>query len=404
MQTRLPTEFLKSAKGQQANDILRSCVHCGFCNATCPTFLLTGNELDGPRGRIYLIKEMLEGGPASKITQSHLDRCLSCQSCETTCPSSVQYHSLLNIGREYIETKVGRSYFVRLKHFLIRQGLNATFLFNTALKVGRLSRPILPSSLRKKIPSLNPPGLWPIQRHTRKMLILNGCVQAGLSPNTNAASARVLDKLAIQLITLRSEVCCGALNYHLNAQEQGLVQAKHNIDLIFEGLNQGAEAVLSTASGCGNFIKDYADLLKHDDDYADKASTVVAHCKDISEILDNEKLDLLKIKPGLKLAFQSPCSLQHGQGLGGKVEGILKRLGFTLSKVSDGHLCCGSAGTYSILQPELAQKLQKNKIAALEKDNPDAIATANIGCQSHLAQVSNKPVKHWIEYLDEALT
>lgn len=410
MQTFFPAEYLLTEKGKEADKILRSCVHCGFCLATCPTFLLTGSELDSPRGRIYLIKEMLEGGQVSRTTQTHLDRCLSCQSCETTCPSGVQYHTLLSIGREHIEKKIGRSAFTALKHFVIRKLFSNTFLFNCTLRLAQTFKPILPGSFKRLIPAKQDTGEWPVLERKsgrnivkqRRMIILNGCVQQGLSPNTNAATARVIARLGIQPVLMAGETCCGALSYHLNAQDEGLDLAKHNIDLLCEQLDQGVEAIISTASGCGNFIKSYAKLLISDENHREKAQRVVEHCKDISEILQVEDLTVLQSNNNPKLAFHCPCTLQHGQQLTGVVEAILAQLGFNLSKVSDSHLCCGSAGTYSILQPKLSKQLQANKISALQADDPDAIATANIGCQNHLGSVSKKTVKHWIEYIDEA--
>lgn len=403
MQTSFSTDYLLTAEGQEADRILRSCVHCGFCTATCPTFLLTGNELDSPRGRIYLIKEMLEGGPCSKTTQQHLDRCLSCQSCETTCPSNVQYHSLLNIGRQHIEEKVGRSMWVSSKYFLIRKLFSNAQYFQKLLNLGRLFKPLLPKTAKQLIPEKVEIGEWPSLSSPRKMIILNACVQQALSPQTNSACARVLARLGIQSISLSKEGCCGAISYHLNAQEEGLNQARHNIDLLCEHLDAGVEAIISTGSGCGNFIKDYGHLLKDDEAYKEKAARVTNHCKDISEVLASEDLAPLATVNSQKLAFHCPCSLQHGQQLGGSVEAILETLGFTLAKTPDSHLCCGSAGTYSILQPTLSRQLQKNKITALQSDNPESIVSANIGCQNHLSAVSDKVVKHWIETIDEGL-
>lgn len=403
MQTSFSAAFLETAEGQQADKILRSCVHCGFCTATCPTFLLTGNELDSPRGRIYLIKEMLEGGPCSKTTQNHLDRCLTCQSCETTCPSNVQYHSLLNIGRQHIEAKVGRSFWVSSKHFLIRKLFSNARYFQFSLDLGRLFKVVLPQAMKNLIPQKKKLAEWPQVVSQRKMIVLNGCVQQALAPETNLACAGVLARLGIQALSLEKEGCCGALSYHLNAQAEGLQQARHNIDLLCAQLDVGVEAIISTGSGCGNFIKDYAELLKHDDAYKEKAHRVTAHCKDIAEVLEAEDLSPLAAVKAQSLAFHCPCSLQHGQQLGGYVESLLAKLGFTLNQVQDSHLCCGSAGTYSILQPKLSRQLQRNKIASLERSNPDTIVTANVGCQSHLSAVSTTAVKHWIEIIDEGL-
>ena len=403
MQTFLAADYLQTEQGREAERILRSCVHCGFCIATCPTFLLTGNELDSPRGRIYLIKQVLEGAKASETTQTHLDRCLTCQSCETTCPSGVDYHNLLDIGRRQVDRELGRSLPVTWQRFVMRKVFTSAGLFSVLLILGRVFRPLLPSALRRMVPRRQRAGPRPDGQRPRRMLLLNGCVQRSLSPNTNAAAARVLDKLGIQAITLTGEGCCGAVSYHLDAQDEGLAQARHNIDLLCEQLDQGVEAIISTASGCGNFSRGYAKLFIHDKDYADKAKKVTAHLKDISEVLSGE--DLTQLKPGKhpKLAFHCPCSLQHGHKLNGVVETILQKLDVTLTEVRDAHLCCGSAGTYSILQPQLANQLRYNKLAALEAGSPDAIATANIGCQAYLGAATDKPVRHWIEFVDGLL-
>jgi glycolate oxidase iron-sulfur subunit len=403
MQTSFSTSFLETAQGQEVDKILRSCVHCGFCTATCPTFLLTGNELDSPRGRIYLIKEMLEGGPASVTTQTHLDRCLTCQSCETTCPSNVQYHRLLDIGRAHIEDKVGRSAWVSFKQFLLRKSFSNASLFKLMLTLGRIFKLFLPHKLKKIIPQkahIVPTAKF---ESSRKMILLDACVQQALTPQTNAACARVLAKLGIQAVSIKKEGCCGALAYHLNAQEEGLDKARNNIDLFCQRLDQGVEAIISTGSGCGNFIKEYAKLLEHDIAYKDKARRVSEHCKDLSEVLLAEDLSLLTTTKTQKVAFHCPCTLQHGQQLSGSVESILSKLGFTLSPVPDSHLCCGSAGTYSLFQPELSQQLQQNKITALQSNNPDVIVSANVGCQNHLSAVSEESVKHWIEIIDKGL-
>lgn len=401
MQTFLPAEYLQTNQGREADRILRSCVHCGFCTATCPTFLLTGNELDSPRGRIYLIKQMLEGANVSDTTRYHLDRCLTCQSCETTCPSGVDYHSLLDIGRQQLEQKLDRPFLTGWQRYLMRKVFTNTWLFKVLLITGRLCRPFLSVRLKKMIPPRRAAGTWPGNRRQRKMILLNGCVQRSLSPHTNAAAARVLDKLGIQAFTMTGEGCCGALSYHLNARDEGLAQARHNIDLLYEQLQQDVEAIISTASGCGNFSRSYAKLFVDDNDYAAKAKTVTAHLKDISEVLSQEDLTSLITGRSIKLAFHCPCSLQHGHKLSGSVEAILQKLGITLTEVRDGHLCCGSAGTYSILQPQLAKQLRYNKITALEAGGPDAIATANIGCQSYLGAATGKTVRHWVEYIDE---
>lgn len=403
MQTFFSQALLDTQEGREADQILRACVHCGFCTATCPTYLLTGNELDSPRGRIYLIKQMLEGGEVSAITQTHLDRCLTCQSCETTCPSDVQYHRLLDIGRQEVERQVGRSMIARIKRFGMRRLFVNRRLFEFCLRLVWRVMPVLPARLRNLIPERQAPQAWPEIDSKRKMVLLNGCVQNGLSPHTNSATARVLGKLGIRALAVAEEGCCGALPYHLDAANEGLRRARHNIDLFCAALDEGAEVIVSTASGCGNFIKGYTEILAHDPQYAEKARRVATHTRDISEVLRGENLSAVKPAYSRKLAFHPPCTLQHGQKLSGIVEEILSRLDFSLARVRDTHLCCGSAGTYSLLQPEFAGRLKNEKISALEEDNPEAIATANIGCQCHLATATAKPVKHWIEYVDEAL-
>ena len=282
MQTRFNPEFLGTARGQEADRILRACVHCGFCTATCPSFLLTGNELDSPRGRIYLIQAALAGATVSRVTQTHLDRCLSCQSCETACPSGVRYHRLLDLGREAVERQVGRTLLAACRRFLLRKLLTTGWLFACAVWLGRLFRPLLPAALKKMLPVRHPPGAWPAQQSRRRMVLLNGCVQNHLSPNTNAAAARVLGRLGIQAQIMAGEGCCGAVSFHLNAQEEGRNQARRQIDRLLAQLDAGAETIISTASGCGNFIKSYRELLADDAYYAPRAQRLVAHVKDIS--------------------------------------------------------------------------------------------------------------------------
>jgi glycolate oxidase iron-sulfur subunit len=404
MQTNLSEEAKTLARADEAEAILRSCVHCGFCNATCPTYQLLGNELDGPRGRIYLIKQVLEGGPVSEKTQLHLDRCLSCRNCETTCPSGVQYHKLLDIGRAEVERRVPRPMQERVLRAGLRHVVPSARLFATALKAGRTLRPLLPASLKQKIPALlaqarpRPPA-----RHTRRMLMLEGCVQPSLSPNTNAAAARVLDRLGISVIPTPAAGCCGATDYHLGAHEAGLERARRNIDAWWHEIEAGAQAIVISASGCGAFVKEYGELLRHDPIYAGKAERISALARDLVEVLAEEPLDTLRGTPGQRVAFHCPCTLQHAQKLGGAVEGLLRRLGFDLTAVPDAHLCCGSAGTYSITQPELARRLRDNKLDALETSKPDMIVTANIGCQMHLNSASRTPVQHWIELVESSL-
>ncbi|MFO7649214.1 glycolate oxidase subunit GlcF [Halomonas sp. 3H] len=410
MQTHFTEEDLKKPHIREADRVLRTCVHCGFCNATCPTYQLLGDERDGPRGRIYLMKEMLEAPEGSdKVTEEtrlHLDRCLTCRNCETTCPSGVEYHKLLDIGRAEIERRVPRKPAERAQRYALRKMLVEPKRFQALLKLGQTFRPLVPGALRDKMPPApvdagkRPDG----RQHARQMLILEGCVQPGLSPNTNAATARVLDRLGIGLTPVAEAGCCGAIDFHLNAHDDGRTRARANIDAWWPHIEAGAEAIVQTASGCGAFVKEYVDILKDDPAYAEKAARVSELAKDLVEVLRDEALDDLSVKQGRRLAFHCPCTLQHAQKLGGAVEGVLTRLGFALTPVADAHLCCGSAGTYSITQPELSKQLRDNKLDNLEAGNPEVIVTANIGCQTHLAGANRTPVRHWIEIVDEALT
>ena len=404
MQTTLSEHAKSLPRGEEAESILRSCVHCGFCNATCPTYQLLGDELDGPRGRIYLIKQVLEGKEVTEKTQLHLDRCLSCRNCETTCPSGVDYHNLLDIGREVVDAAVPRPLGQRLLRDSLRAVVPNAGLFKSLTQLGNTFRPLLPGALKTKLPgNIRPAKARPTRQHARQMLILEGCVQPGLSPNTNAATARVLDRLGISVTSIAQAGCCGAVDYHLNAQEQGLQRARRNIDAWWPSIQAGAEAIVQTASGCGAFVKDYGHLLRNDPAYAQKAAAISERTKDLVEVLRAEPLEQLGGCTRQTLAFHCPCTLQHAQKLGGAVESVLTRLGFNLTPVPDSHLCCGSAGTYSITQPVLAKQLRDNKMNALESGNPDVIATANIGCQTHLASANRTPVKHWIELIEDAL-
>ncbi|MDQ3202012.1 MAG: glycolate oxidase subunit GlcF [Pseudomonadota bacterium] len=405
MQTTLSEASRQLPRAEEAESILRSCVHCGFCNATCPTYQLLGDELDGPRGRIYLIKQVLEGNEITRKTQLHLDRCLTCRNCETTCPSGVDYHNLLDIGRAVVDAAVARP----LDQRLLREGLRGVVpnrgLFKAVIGSGQVFRALLPNSLQGKLPRhIVPAKPRPFKQHARQVLMLEGCVQPSLSPNTNAATARVLDRLGISVIPAREAGCCGAVDYHLDAQAAGLDRARRNIDAWWPGIEKGAEAIVQTASGCGAFIKDYGHLLRADPAYADKAHKVSALARDLVEVLREEPLETLALHSDQRLAFHCPCTLQHAQKLGGAVEALLIRLGFNLTAVPDSHLCCGSAGTYSITQPVLSRQLRDNKLNALESGHPDVIATANIGCQSHLDGAGRTPVRHWIELVEDAMS
>ncbi|MGE8358727.1 glycolate oxidase subunit GlcF [Pseudomonas sp.] len=404
MQTNLSEQARQLPRAEEAERILRSCVHCGFCNATCPTYQLLGDELDGPRGRIYLIKQVLEGNTVTAQTQEHLDRCLTCRNCETTCPSGVEYHTLLDIGRDVVEQVVPRP----LGERVLREGLRLLVprpaLFKALTQTGQAFRPLLPASLKSKLPrQIRVAKPRPAVTHARRVLMLEGCVQPGLSPNTNAATARVLDRLGISVVPIREAGCCGAVDYHLNAQEQGLQRARQNIDAWWPAVQAGAEAIVQTASGCGAFVKEYGHLLAADPAYADKARRISELALDLVEVLRAEALETLGIDSGKRLAFHCPCTLQHAQKLGGAVEQVLTRLGFHLTSVPDSHLCCGSAGTYSLTQPVLSRQLRDNKLNALESGKPEVIVTANIGCQTHLDSAGRTPVRHWIELVEEAL-
>ena len=409
MQTNLADFIKNTPQGREAEAILRKCVHCGFCTATCPTYQLLGDELDGPRGRIYLMKQVFEGKPATAKTQLHLDRCLTCRSCETTCPSGVQYGRLLDIGRAVVAKQVPRSGFANIQRTLMAAVLPRPALFNPLLAMGRIARNLLPKVLDDVVPDAPArPRPLPIGGHSRRMLVLEGCVQPALSPATNAAAARVLDKLGITLARAPNAGCCGAVAFHLDKHEQALAAMRHNIDVWWPHIEQGAEALVFTASGCGTMITDYGHLLAHDPAYAERAKRISALAGDLSTVIAQQKDELKQLvtknPPRGKFAFHAPCSLQHGLKLQGRVEALLAELGFDLAPVADAHLCCGSAGTYSILQPEISARLKSNKIAALTAHTPAQILTANIGCQTHLQSATKLPVRHWIEAVDDLLS
>jgi len=407
MQTHLAPEFRGTPDGEEADAILRACVHCGFCNATCPTYLLLGDELDGPRGRIYLMKQMFEGAPVTAKTQLHLDRCLTCRACETTCPSGVRYGRLADIGRKIVEDRVGRSSAEQAVRWSLKKGLTSKGLFGGVLALGRIAKEFVPRDLGRRIPSGSPAGTWPAERHPRRMIVLEGCVQPSIAPATDAALARVLDRIGISLVRVGGGGCCAALPFHLNDHDAARDLARRNIDAWWPHVDAGAEAVVVTASGCGVMVKDYGHLLAQDPVYADKASRIAGLTRDTVEVVAPE---WKKIAPLIamdlgaqRVAFHAPCTLQHGMKIRGEVEELLRAIGHELLPVADAHLCCGSAGTYSILQPELASQLRRNKLAALEADRPNVIATANVGCQAHLAAGTSRPVRHWIELLDERM-
>ncbi len=401
MQTAIQGDILATPEGQEADAILRACVHCGFCTATCPTYQLLGDELDGPRGRIYQIKQVLEGHKATRITQLHLDRCLTCRACETTCPSGVRYARLADIGRALVERQVERPLSERLVRRLLIAVVPHWRLVSPLLALARAFRPLLPAGLKAKVPARRSPGPRPAPAGRRKVVALAGCVQSAATPLTNAALARVLARLGIDLVEPKAAGCCGAVAYHLNDQAKGLAAMRRNIDAWWPLVEGGAEAILVSASGCGAMVKEYGHLLAQDPNYAEKAARIAALARDPVELLAAEDLAPLgQPGAGRRVAFHAPCTLQHGQRIKGAVEGVLARLGFELTQVADAHLCCGSAGTYSLLQPQLAVRLRDNKLAALKAGAPEVIATANIGCQLHLEAGAGQPVLHWLELLD----
>ncbi len=409
MQTSLTREIASTLQGEAADRILRKCVHCGFCNATCPTYQLLGDERDGPRGRIYLIKQLLEGEPALPSSRLHLDRCLTCRACETTCPSGVEYGKLLEVGRSVFERRLARPRRQRLVREWLAAVLLSPRLFSFLLAAGRLVRPVLPSVLRNKVPErpAKPLGTdrirWPKPNHPRKMVVLRGCVQESFSPDTNAAAATVLDRFGISLIEASAAGCCGSLDLHTTDEHKARQRARRLIDAWWPLLEQGAEAFVVTASGCAVTIKEYDHLFLEDREYHEKARIISAKTLDLVEVVEQQVELLSSIgtvaasRPAV--AFHSPCTLQHGQQIKGRVEAILERAGYHICEVADAHLCCGSAGTYSLLQPGLSRQLQTRKIAALQENNPDIICTANVGCQVHLNSVSSSPIRHWIELL-----
>ena len=410
MQSTLSPEYQNSADGLAAQAIVRNCVHCGFCTATCPTYQLLGDELDSPRGRIYLIKQVLEGAEPTRKTQQHLDRCLTCRNCESTCPSGVEYGHLIDIGRKLVDEKVKRPALEKTLRWALKEGLPSP-VFGMAMKMGQAVRGVLPASLRSKVPARQDAGHLPSRTHMRKVLMLAGCVQPSMSPNINSATMRVLDACGIQTVVAAKAGCCGAVKFHLNDHEGGKDHMRTNIDAWWPLVSAGdVEAIVMNASGCGVMVKDYGHVLKDDPAYAEKAQRISALTKDLSELLP-DLVPLLKPKiqkaaveaAGLQ-AFHPPCTLQHGQKLRGGVEEHLQALGFKVSVTnSESHLCCGSAGTYSVLNPTLAYQLRDRKLGHLHELAPQAILSANIGCITHLQSGSDIPVKHWVELLDAVL-
>jgi glycolate oxidase iron-sulfur subunit len=408
MQTNLAPEFKGTPDGLAAEAILRKCVHCGFCTATCPTYQLLGDELDGPRGRIYLMKQVFEGAQPTRATQLHLDRCLTCRNCESTCPSGVDYGHLVDIGRKVVDAKVPRPAGEKAVRWLLKEGLTSS-AFGPAMRLGQMVRGLLPETLKNKVPERQDAGRWPASTHARKVLMLAGCVQPSMLPNINSATARVLDAAGIQTVVAPEAGCCGAVKFHLNDQDGGMAQMRANIDAWWPHVEQGVEAIVMNASGCGVTVKEYGHILQHDPAYAAKAARISELTQDLSELLP-ALVPVLKPKlakqPDAKqvIGFHPPCTLQHGQKLKGGVETHLAALGFTVQVAkNEAHLCCGSAGTYSVLNPELSYQLRDRKLGHLGELQPAVIASANIGCITHLQSGTATPVRHWIELLDEAL-
>ena len=405
MQTNLSPEFKNSAEGLEAEAILRKCVHCGFCTATCPTYQLLGDELDGPRGRIYLIKQVLEGQAPTRKTQLHLDRCLTCRNCETTCPSGVQYGHLIDIGRKLVDERVARPALEKTVRWALKEGLPSP-LFAPAMAMGQAVRPLLPAALKNKVPAKQSAGVMPTATHARKVLMLEGCVQPAMMPNINSATARVLDAAGIEVITATKAGCCGAVKFHLNDHDGAKREMRRNIDAWWPHVESGVESIVMNASGCGSMVKDYGHALRDDPAYAAKAEHISALTRDLSELLP-DLVDVLRPKVAAKsaqIAFHPPCTLQHGQQLRGGVEKHLGALGFNVKTAScEAHLCCGSAGTYSVLQPKIAYELRDRKLGHLAQMKPEVIVSANIGCITHLQSGTATPVRHWVEVLDEAL-
>jgi len=405
MQTQLAPEYLGTADGRAAEAILRKCVHCGFCTATCPTYQLLGDELDGPRGRIYLIKRVLEGETPTRKTQLHLDRCLTCRNCESTCPSGVQYGHLVDIGRKLVEAKVERPTSERVVRWLLKEGLPSP-LFSPAMKMGQTVRGLLPEALRNKVPAAQKSGAWPTRTHPRKMLLLAGCVQPAMAPNINHATARVLDACGIQTVIAPAAGCCGAVKFHLNDQDGGKAQMRANIDAWWPHVQAGAEAIVMNASGCGVMVKEYSHALGDDPAYADKAKRISELTRDLSELMPEiaDKLRNKVVARAGQIAYHPPCTLQHGQQLRGGVEMYMGELGFEIKTCRvEPHLCCGSAGTYSVLNPSLSTQLRDRKLTHLQEMAPAQIVSANIGCITHLQSGTSLSVRHWVELLDEAL-
>ncbi|MGV8936378.1 MAG: glycolate oxidase subunit GlcF [Allorhizobium sp.] len=422
MQTNFTAEQLADPAVAESEQILRKCVHCGFCTATCPTYVTLGNELDSPRGRIYLIKDMLENGrPADRDTVTHIDRCLSCLACVTTCPSGVDYMHLIDHARIHIENTYQRPVLNRLTRAVLAFVLPYPERFRLALAAARIGRPL--AGLLKRIDVLKPfaamlelapvaaaprsdcaqPGHHPAKAEKRgRVAILTGCAQPVLDPGINAATIRLLNRFGVEVVVPQGEGCCGALVHHMGREEQALESARRNVDVWTREIEAGGlDAIIITASGCGTTIKDYGHMLQRDPDYAGKAQRVSELAKDITEYLATLELPALE-KKALSVTYHSACSMQHGQKITMIPKTLLKTAGFTVRDPAEGHLCCGSAGTYNIMQPDISQTLKLRKVKNLEATHPDVIATGNIGCMTQIATATGVPIVHTVELLDWA--
>lgn len=407
MKTEIHPRLIDLPLVQEADAILRKCVHCGFCTATCPTYQLLGDELDGPRGRIYLIKNLLEQDEIDHKSAQHLDRCLTCRACETTCPSGVEYGRLLDIGKQFAAERSEAPFKRRLLSWLLRAVVPRRSIFQPLLRLGQVFRSLLPGALKSHVPPRQSVRHDTQSEPGARILLLSGCVQASATPNVVASLQRILKAMG-QGSELVSEGCCGALDYHLAAHDAGLARMRQVIDLVYPRLG-GVDAIVSSATGCGVTIQDYPEALKYDPDYAAKAQAVADKLVDPVELLESLSLETLSLQSEpldfgeREIAVHTPCSMQHGLGLNGRVEALLKRWGLSLVTHKEGHLCCGSAGTYSILQPELSTSLRDRKLANLEAGKPAAIVTANVGCQLHLQSGTETPVMHWLELVADLL-
>lgn len=404
MRVDLETSLRNQTEAAEARRIIESCVHCGLCTAACPTYEMLDHELDSPRGRIYLIREMLQGAPAGTTTREHLDRCLACRACETVCPSGVEYGHLIDIGRQELEYRAPRPAAQRWTRSLLRLGLSNAPLVRLAMNLAWAVRPVLPASLATRIPARPEPCPWPGARHARRVLTLRGCVQPTLAPGYDVALARLLDRFGVSLVSVEGTGCCGALSQHLGSVGQAADSVRRNIDAWWPLIEQGAEAIVASSSGCGAMLKDYGYLLRHDFAYGAKARRISELLRDPAELLadlwQKQPLALQPLAAGdERLAYHAPCTQQHGLRVKGAVEALLERAGYQITPVAESHMCCGSAGTYSILQPEMAGSLRNRKLGNLTAGTPVRIASANIGCILHLQQTSPVAVHHWLELL-----